>query len=200
MLVIGLTGGVGSGKSTASQFLQGLGAVLIDADKVGHESYLPDTPAWRDLVSAFGEELLQPNREIDRKKLGGIVFGDPDALAKLNGIVHPRMREIMETKLKELKAQGVKVVVLEAAILIEAKWTSLVDEVWITEAPEETVIKRLQERSNWTAEQIRDRVRSQLSPQERAAHAQAVIDADCPLEEMQGKIRELWKTRVDSKD
>ena len=200
MRVIGLTGGVGTGKSTASKFLQQMGAYILDADKVAHESYLPDMPAWNDLIATFGEELLQPNLEIDRKKLGGIVFNDPAALAKLNSIVHPRMREMMERKLKALKAQGVEAVVLEAAILIEANWTPLVDEVWTTEAPEETVIKRLQERSNWTEQQIRDRIRSQLTPQERAAQAQVVIDTECSLDEVRDKLRDLWVTRVGNKN
>ena len=200
MRVIGLTGGVGTGKSTASNFLQQMGAYILDADKVGHESYLPDTPAWKDLIATFGEDLLQPNREIDRKKLGGIVFNDPAALAKLNSIVHPRMRDIMERKLKELKAQGIEAVVLEAAILIEANWTPLVDEVWTTEAPEETVIRRLQERSSWTEQQIRDRIRSQLTPQERAAQAQVVIDTECSLDEVRDKLRDLWVARVSNKN
>ena len=200
MRVIGLTGGIGTGKSTASRFLQEIGAYILDADKVGHESYLPDTPAWKDLIATFGEELLQPNREIDRKKLGSIVFNDPAALAKLNSIVRPRMREMIERKLKDLKAQGIEAVVLEAALLIEANWTPLVDELWSTEAPEGTVIRRLQERSNWTEEQIRDRIRSQITPQERAAQAQVVIDTDCSLDEVREKVRDLWVKRVSNKN
>ncbi len=200
MHVIGLTGGVGSGKTTASKFLQELGAHILDADKVGHESYLPDMPAWKDLIAAFGEDLLRPNQEIDRKKLGAIVFSNPENLAKLNSIVHPRMREMMEQQLEELKGQGVKLVVLEAAILIEANWQSLVDEVWTTEAPEATVVERLKARNNWTEQQVRDRIRSQMSPQERAAHAQVVIDTDCSLDEMRDRVKNLLETRAGSKE
>ena len=200
MHVIGLTGGVGSGKTTASKFLQELGAHILDADKVGHESYLPDMPAWKDLIAAFGEDLLLPNQEIDRKKLGAIVFSNPENLAKLNSIVHPRMREMMEQQLEELKGQGVKLVVLEAAILIEANWQSLVDEVWTTEAPEATVVERLKARKNWTEQQVRDRIRSQMSPQERAAHAQVVIDTDCSLDEMRDRVKNLLETRAGSKE
>ncbi len=200
MHVIGLTGGVGSGKTTASKFLQELGAHILDADKVGHESYLPDMPAWKDLIAAFGEDLLRPNQEIDRKKLGAIVFSNPENLAKLNSIVHPRMREMMEQQLEELKGQGVKLVVLEAAILIEANWQSLVDEVWTTEAPEATVVERLKARNNWTEQQVRDRIRSQMSPQERAAHAQVGIDTDCSLDEMRDRVKNLLETRAGSKE
>ena len=171
----------------------------MDADKVGHESYLPNMPAWKDLIATFGEDLLLPNQEIDRKKLGSIVFSDPANLAKLNSIVHPRMREMMEQQLEELQGQGVKVVVLDAAILIEANWQSLVDEVWTTEAPEATVIERLKARNNWTEQQVRDRIRAQMSPQERAAHAQVVIDTDCSLDEMRDKVEKLMETRAGSK-
>jgi len=169
---------------------------VLDADKVGHESYLPNMPAWKDLIATFGEDLLLPTQEIDRKKLGGIVFNDPDALSKLNSIVHPRMREMMQQELKDLEAAGIKAVVLEAAILLEANWTPLVDEVWTTEAPEKTVIERLQKRNNWTEQQVRDRIQAQLSPQERAAQAQVAINTDCSLDEVKAKVTALWETRV----
>ena len=93
MKVIGLTGGIGSGKSTVSRFLGELGAVIIDVDKVWHEALKPDTEIWRKVVAAFGTEILTPNSEIDRKKLGKIVFANPEALARLNNIMHPWMYE-----------------------------------------------------------------------------------------------------------
>ncbi len=95
MKVIGLTGGIGSGKSTVSQFLSELGANVLDADKVGHQCYQPGTEAWKDVVDAFGEEIVAPDGSIDRKKLGAIVFGDPEALIRLNQIMHPRMYDMM---------------------------------------------------------------------------------------------------------
>ena len=149
MLVIGLTGGIGSGKTTVSGFLEELGAEVIDADKVGHVTYLPDMPAWRDLIDTWGEDLLQPNREVDRKKLGAIVFSDPANLEKLNSIVHPRMRDIMNDRIEGFRGEGKQVVVVDAAILIEAKWTSLVDEVWVTAAPEDIVVQRVMARNGW---------------------------------------------------
>ena len=91
MKVIGLTGGIGSGKSTVSRFLAELGAVVIDADKVGHEAFKPDTELWREVVAAFGKQVIAPDGNIDRKKLGEIVFGNPEALSRLNQIMHPRM-------------------------------------------------------------------------------------------------------------
>ncbi len=197
MRVIGLTGGLGTGKSTVSQFLQELGAVVLDADRVGHETYLPDTPAWKDLVAAFGREITGPSQEIDRKKLGAIVFSDPAKLKQLNGIVHPRMRDLMEQKLRELDRQGVDTVVLEAAILIEAGWLSLVDEVWITQAREEIVVERVKARNNWSEEQIKARIDSQLSPEERAKHAQVIIDTNGTLEKVKAQVGAHWNARPD---
>ncbi|MDP2953025.1 MAG: dephospho-CoA kinase, partial [Chloroflexota bacterium] len=120
MLVIGLTGGIGSGKSTVSGVMADLGATVIDADKVGHQALKPKTPAWHDIVAAFGRGVLKENEEVDRAKLGQIVFSDPKALKRLNAIMHPRMSEMMRERLAALKAEGVGVVVLEAALLIEA--------------------------------------------------------------------------------
>ena len=97
--VIGLTGGIGSGKSTVSQYLKELGAVIIDADKVGHEAFQPGTEAWREVVATFGRDIVTPNGEIDRKKLGAIVFDNPPALTQLNRIMHPKMRDMMKAQI-----------------------------------------------------------------------------------------------------
>src|SRR4030042_38837 len=101
MKVIGLTGGIGSGKSMVAQFLAELGAVIIDADKVGHEVFKPGTEAWREVVAAFGKQILNTKGEIDRKKLGEIVFGNPELLSQLNIITHPKINEAVKAKLKE---------------------------------------------------------------------------------------------------
>ena len=193
MIVIGLTGGILSGKSTVANMLKKLGALVIDADKVGHEAYLPDTETWREVVAAFGENILQPNREIDRRKLAQVVFNNPQALQKLNSIMHPRMFQMMKDKIEALRREGkTDVMVLEAAILIEANWIPLVDRVWVTDAPEETVIQRLVNRNGLTEEQARARIRSQLSAAERARHADIVIDTNCTLAEVEDKVKKLW--------
>jgi len=199
VITIGLTGGIGTGKSTVTETLRELGAAIIDADKVGHEAYLPGTPAYQDIVAEWGSGVLGPTGEIDRKKLGGIVFNNPAALQRLNQIVHPRMRAMLFDRIDQGRRQGVGAVVLEAAILIESGWDSLVDEVWVTVAPEDTVIKRIQGRNNFTADQIRARIRSQLSTQERVAKSQAVIDTDCTIPEVRQKVRKLWDERVASR-
>ena len=193
MIVIGLTGGILSGKSTISQMLAKRGAVILDADKVGHEAYLPYTEVWRDVVDAFGRGILKEGDEIDRKRLGEVVFNDSQALDRLNGIMHPRMHDMMRGDIERLRGQGVQVVVLEAAVLIEADWTDLVDEVWVALAPEETAIQRLRNRSGLSEEQARARIRSQLSPEERAMHADVIIDTDCDLTEVETRVGELWQ-------
>ena len=193
MKVIGLTGGIGSGKSTVSRFLAELGAVIIDADKVGHEAFKPDTGVWREVVEAFGRQILAPGGDIDRKKLSEIVFGNVELLARLNQIMHPRMYDMIKAQLEEYRRRGVEVVVLEAPLLLEAGWTSLVDEVWVTVAAEFTVLSRLQERVGLVKEELLARIRSQLSSEERIKCADVVINTDCSLDEVRARVRELWE-------
>ena len=161
--VIGLTGGIGSGKSTVSRYLGELGAVIIDADKLGHEIYLPNTDTWRELVNTFGKEILTADDKIDRKKLGAIVFNNPEKLKRLNAIVHPRMFEMAKQRIDEYRRKGIKVVILDAPILFETNWTPLVEEVWVVVANEANVIKRAMVRSGLTEEQVRTRIASQMS-------------------------------------
>ncbi len=196
MLVIGLTGGIGSGKSEVTKKLQELGAEVIDADKVGHQAYTPHSETWEAVVAAFGEGILQPSGEVDRRKLGAIVFGDSKELARLNGIMHPRMAKMIQAQLDAMRARAVKVAVLEAAILIEANWTPLVDEVWVVAAPEDTVVERVQVRNNLPPEEIRRRIRAQLSNQERAKHATVVVENTGGLQALQDQVQKLWDQRV----
>ncbi len=192
MKVIGLTGGIGSGKSTVSQFLAKLGAVILDADRVGHEALKPDTDIWREVVAAFGRQILTSSGDIDRAKLGEAVFGKPESLSRLNQIMHPRMYDMIKAQLEGYRRQGVEVVVLEAPLLIEAGWTSLVDEVWVTVASESTVLRRLKERIGLSEPESLARIRSQLSSQERIKHADVVINNDGDLDELKARVEELW--------
>ena len=107
MKVIGLTGGIGSGKSMVSQFLAELGAVIIDADKVGHEAFKPGTEAWRDVVAAFGQGVVKPDGEIDRSKLGSMVFEDAESLVRLNQIMQPRIYDMVVARLEQYRQQGI---------------------------------------------------------------------------------------------
>ncbi len=193
MKVIGLTGGIGSGKSTVSRFLAELGAVIIDADKVGHEALKPVTELWREVVAAFGEQILTPSGDINREKLGEIVFSNPDSLVRLNRIMHPRLYEVVKAQLEEYRRRGIGVVVLEAPLLIEAGWTSLVDEIWVTVASEATVLQRLQERTGLSEPESLSRIRSQLSFVERVRYADITIDTDGELDELRARVEKLWR-------
>ena len=146
MKIIGLTGGIGSGKSTVAQFLAELGAVVLDVDKVGHEALEPGSEAWEQIVNEFGKGILTAGDKIDRAKLGKIVFNNHEALLRLNRIIHPVMDNMVEAKLEEYRHKGVKVVVLEAAAIMEAGRASIADEIWVVIAPEFAVLKRLSER------------------------------------------------------
>ncbi len=196
MFVIGLTGGIGAGKSEVSRILAELGAVVIDADQVGHEAYTPHSETWQAVVAAFGTDILQENGEIDRRKLGGIVFADNRELARLNAIMHPRMATLVSARLHTLRARGVPVAVVEAAVLLEAGWEFLVDEVWSTEAPVETVVTRLQARNGLDPAETRKRIASQLSPEERAARSAAVIANTGDLASLDSTVKALWESRV----
>lgn len=196
MLTIGLTGGIGTGKSTVSGMLAELGAVILNADIVGHEAYLPHQNVWQDVVDAFGREILNERDEVERAKLGAIVFKDPEALKRLNGIVHPWMYRRMEQLLEELRTKRTPVVVLEAALLFEANWTPLVDEIWVTSTSEERVLERLQKRNGMTVEQIRERMKAQLSDAERVKRANVVMDTNGTVDDVRAQVKKLWDERV----
>ena len=196
MLVIGLTGSIGTGKSEVARLLESLGAVVINADQVGHEAYAPNTESWREVVEAFGRDILRPTGEIDRRKLGAIVFSDPEQLAKLDGIMHPRIAGMVGEKVEELRAQGTEVVVVEAALLFEAKWDSLVEEVWSTDAPDETVIRRLRDRNGLQEEEVRKRIDFQMDREERLARSHLVLDNSGDVAGLEQTVNSLWESRV----
>ena len=197
MLVIGLTGGIASGKTTVSEQLDGLGAEIINADLVGHQVYLPGTDAYKDIIDTWGEDLADPDtKEIIRQKLGGIVFSDPEHLKTLNSITWPRIYDMVDQILDDHRSNDVKVAVLEAAILIEADWTALVDEVWVTAVPVDVASARLQKRNNLTEEQALLRISSQISNEERAATADVVIDTTPSLEQVEATVLGVWAERT----
>jgi dephospho-CoA kinase len=192
-VVIGLTGGIASGKSVVSQMLGEQGALIIDADKVGHEAYLRGSGCYDAVVEAFGRDVVGPDGEIDRKALGGKVFGDPAQRRRLEGIVWPWMRTTMEHRLAKLRADGVPVVVLEAAVLIEADWIPIVDQVWLVEVSPAVARRRLMERNGLTAEQADARIAAQLTNDERIRHADAVIENNGTLDDLRKRVDAEWE-------
>ena len=169
---------------------------MIDADKVGHSIYLPDTPGWQEIIDAFGEDLVGEDRHIDRSKLGPIVFGNPEALATLNSITHPKIRQRLIELTQENKGEGVKAVAIEAAILIEAGWVDLVDEVWVTIATKERVIKRMTSHQRLDKETIEARMKAQISEHDRLRGANVVIDNNGDIEQLTKQINTLWIERL----
>jgi dephospho-CoA kinase len=194
VITIGITGGIGSGKSTASQILGELGAEVIDADKVGHKIYLPETPAWQEIVATFGAGVLAPDRTIDRTKLGPIVFSDPEALQKLNAITHGKIFSYIQGQIDYMRdKQATRVVVVEAAILLEAGWRSLVDQLWVVVAEIDVVIARLKTYKHFTEEQARARIAAQLSNAERIAQADQVIWNNTDLSALRQVVEATWQ-------
>ncbi|MAG14768.1 MAG: dephospho-CoA kinase [Dehalococcoidales bacterium] len=193
MKVIGLTGGIGSGKSTIAQFLAELGAVIINADEVGHEVSQSGTDVWREVVAAFGSQVITHDKVIDREKLATIIFNDAEARVKLNRIMHPPIYRMVRAQIDRYRRQGIKVVVLEAPLLLEVGWTSLVDEVWVTTTDETKVLERLRKRSGLSESAARARIRSQLPSKERIKHTDVAIDNDGNLAELKIKVEELWE-------
>ena len=196
MLVIGLTGGIGTGKSEVASLLQSFGAEVINADQVGHEAYTPNSESWREVVNTFGEEILQPDGQIDRGRLGAIVFSNPQQLDKLNAIMHPRMARMVGYKIEVLRDKGAPAVVVEAAVLFEAGWDSLVDEVWTTDSPVELVIERLQARNGMSEEEVRRRINSQMDRVERIERSDLVVDNSGDVAGLGETVKALWDSRV----
>jgi dephospho-CoA kinase len=192
MKVIGLTGGIGSGKSTVARLLAGLGAVTVDLDKMGHRILKLEDVRDR-LVEEFGKGILDARSRISRTKLGRLVFNDPEALARLNAVAHPRIDQAVGGMLDFYRRQGAEVVVLEAAAILEAGRTKGFDEIWVTIAPEELMLERVAGRGGISRKQAGARLRSQLSNEERIRQADVVIDTDCPLEMLRDRVAAEWR-------
>ncbi len=204
MFVIGLTGGIGTGKGEVARVLSELGAEIIEADEVAHETYRPGTSGWQQIVDEFGERVLTSTGTVDRNKLGAIVFGDKKALRRLNTIVHPLTRSLIEQRLKQLREFGAHTVVVEVPLLVEAvrkdvRWTSLIDEIWATDAEEANVVERVRRRSGLDAEATKARVQSQVPSEERLAQADVVIGNNGTLADLKRSVRRLWADRVKPK-
>ncbi|MEC9365912.1 MAG: dephospho-CoA kinase [Chloroflexota bacterium] len=196
MLSIGLTGGIGTGKSLVSNLLNDLGATVVNADLLGHEAYLPGTVGFDMVVDAFGDQIVGEDGTVDRKKLGPIVFSSPQNMSKLNAIMHPLIRDMIQGQLEEYSSNGTDVVVVEAAVLIEAGWQDLFDEVWVVTSDKETVIERLKDRNSLSREDAIARIESQMSNDERVGHSNVVISNDGTTDELADGVEQIWNTRV----
>jgi len=194
VLVIGLTGGIGTGKTEVAHVLLELGAVVIESDKVAHSSYMPGTKAHEVIVSQFGNRVLDPSGFIDRKSLGKIVFSDPARRLELEEIVWPVVEEMIEDCLAEEEKRGTKVVVFEVAKLYEPGWDRFADIVWTVESPRGDIGKRVEQRSGLDETETGSRLAAQLTPDERKSRADLVIENNTTLDDLRNQIVELWES------
>lgn len=168
LTVIGLTGGIASGKSTVARYFADLGHEVIDADGLGHAAYEPGSPCYERVVASFGTEIVASDQTIDRKKLGAKVFGDPTSLKRLTDIVWPEIKKMAEVQIDQhLREDSSDLVVLEAAVLVEAGWQDIVDEIWVVSINREVAIARATSRDGVTREAIEARIASQVANEER---------------------------------
>ena len=195
MIVVGLTGGIASGKSTAAEQLRKNGAVIIDADRVGHRSYEPGTPGFEKVVNAFGHDTVGKDGLIDRRVLGGKVFGAPQELERLNAILWPEIRRLISEEIAQIREHDKdSVIVVEAAVLIEAGWQDLCDQVWVVTTAPESAIERLQSRNGLTREAALARINAQMTSKERAAYGQVVVDNSGPEDQLIQKMDRAWRS------
>ena len=198
MRIICLTGGLASGKSTATQFLAEQGAYIIDADKAGHRVYEPGTRAYREVIATFGDDLIDDDHQIDRKILGSKVFGNQDALEKLTDIVWPEIRRLVEADIAEIRSTDPEgIVVLEAAVLFEAGWQDIGDETWVIVVDREVAIERSMARDGLSREAIENRLQAQLSNEERIAKADIVMENNLDQQALIDQLKAQWQ-RLDS--
>ncbi len=174
-LVIGVTGGIGSGKSTVSSFLEKLGVPVIDADDISRNLLKPGGKALAEVVAAFGSELIDSNGQLDRKALGEIVFSDSNKLKVLNAIVHKYVAEEIDNRIKCYKTEGFSRIVVDAPLPIEHGFLDLCDIVWTVHADEEIRIKRIMKRSGMTREEAIARINSQITERQYIEIATTVI-------------------------
>ena len=195
MKVIGLTGGIASGKSTAAKYLAGKGAHLIDADLLGHQAYEPDTDAYRAIIDTFGPGVVAEDGSIDRKALGGEVFGRPDRLKQLTDIVWPEIKRLARDNIAAWSAEHPGgIIVLEAAVLFEAGWEDVVDDIWVVVVEPEIAVARAMARDNAPADAIQKRIDAQLSNDERRARADIAIDNSGDETALVEELDRLWST------
>ena len=177
MITIGLTGGIASGKSTVARELARRGARVIDADKLGHRAYEPGSQAHREVIAAFGSEVRAADGTIDRAALGARVFGKPEQLKRLTDIVWPEIRRLAQAEIVGLRAaEPQAVVVLEAAVLFEAGWEPLVDEIWVAVVERAKAVSRAVARGGLSAAQVEARIDAQLTNAQRKERAHVVFD------------------------
>jgi dephospho-CoA kinase len=193
MLTIGLTGGIGSGKSTVASLLAEKGAIIIIADYIGWELLLKASPVYSELVEVFGGDILDEYGRIERKKLGKVVFSNPEKLQKLNDIVHPQLKKRLWARISDIRTRRPDaIIVVDAALIIETGVIDKFEGLIVVIAPQEQRVQRLMAERMMTREEALSRIQSQMADEERLKYATWVINNDGSMEALQDKVDRLW--------
>ncbi len=190
--IIGLTGGIASGKSTVAKILRELGAPIVDADQVARDVVEPGTPALEEIVARFGPEVVDADGRLERKRLGDIVFADDDARAALNAIIHPRIAAASQQRIAALAAAGEPIVVYEAALIVENKLTSWMEALIVVSVSRGVQVPRLMARDGIDAIAAEARLAAQLPLEDKVAVADYVVDNSGTLEQTRAQVERLW--------
>lgn len=194
MIIIGLTGGIASGKSTVARMLEERGALVLDADRIARETVLPGRPAWREIVDWLGEAVLLEDGSIDRARLGELVFNDHRLRQKLNDIVHPRVGEEMLARTAEIRSKDpAAVIVYDLPLLVEAGLHRVVDLVLLVFVPPAVQLARLRRRDKLSRKEALARVKAQLPLEEKKKYAHTVIDNSGTVEETAVQVERFWE-------
>lgn len=197
MLNIGLTGGIGSGKSTVARFLEGKGAVHLDIDRLVHELEKPGGPVWKAITESFGTEILGPDRSIDRDRLGDLVFREPAKRELLNRIVHPAVYRAWKDRVQEIgKTREDAIIVSDIPLLIEVGWEKEVDLILLVHIPPDEQVRRVMKRNGISRQESLERLRSQMPIDDKIRYARFVIRNEGSLEETERQIDLLWPRLV----
>ncbi len=192
-MIIGLTGSIGCGKTTAANIFKELGAAIIDADEIAREIVKPQSLAWQEIINTFGEKVLYPDLTINRQYLGELIFNDMAARGRLNQITHPRIKEEIN---KQIQEQNNKIVIIDAPLLIEAGVHSIVDKIIVVVASRDTQINRLKLRNFLSDLQIKARLDSQLPLENKIEKADYIIDNNDSILETIGQIKRIWEELI----
>ena len=193
---IGLTGGIAAGKSMVSGLLAELGAWILDADAISREVVEPGTEGLKAVAAEFGEKVLLPDGTLDRKALGAEVFGDPQKLERLNGILHPIIKAEMLKRAAEIEEQHPKdIVIFDVPLLIESGWQDVADEVWLVSAPIEQRIRRIAMRDGLDEKQAMERISAQMTDEQKAKYADVIINNGGSIQELEERVTKLYAER-----
>jgi dephospho-CoA kinase len=202
-LIIGLTGGIVSGKSTVARMFKDLGAKIVDADKLGHKVILPQGAAWKRIIKIFGKDILQKDQTINREKLGKIVFANQNLLKKLNKITHPEIIKLIKKEIslaKDNSKKEKKTLIIDAALIYETKIDRLMDKIIVVYLDEEEQLKRLIKRNNLSKKEALQKIKSQIPLKEKIEIADYVIDNSNSLDKTREQVKKIWENFISRKE